>query len=98
MRTWFRNLRQAFDTSRPVRRSSRPVLEGLEQRCLLDAGFVQTNLVSDVPGLAAHTDSAVVNPWGFSESARGQFLLSDNGTGTAALVAADGTPLGAPIV
>src|SRR5262249_26130682 len=62
------------------------------------AGFVETNLVSDVPGLAAHTDPAVVNPWGFTETPRGQFLLSDNGSGNAALFAADGTPLGAPIV
>jgi uncharacterized protein (TIGR03118 family) len=28
--------------------------------------FVQTNLVSDVPGLAALTDPAVVNPWGIA--------------------------------
>jgi uncharacterized protein (TIGR03118 family) len=61
-------------------------------------GFVQTPLVSDIPGLAPHTDPAVVNPWGFTESSRGEFLLSNNGTGTAALFAADGTPLGAPIV
>jgi uncharacterized protein (TIGR03118 family) len=101
MRTWFRNLRHAFGARRPVRRPSCcPALEGLEQRWLLNAGpgFVATNLVSDIPGLAPHTDPAVVNPWGFTESPRGDFLLSDNGTGTAALFAADGTPLGAPIV
>jgi uncharacterized protein (TIGR03118 family) len=72
----------------------------LEQRCLLSGGpgFVETNLVSDIPGLAPHTDPAVVNPWGFTETPGGQFLLSNNGTGTAALFAADGTALGAPIV
>src|SRR5437868_5372004 len=26
--------------------------------------YVQTNLVSDVPGLATHTDPNLVNPWG----------------------------------
>src|ERR1700722_11703943 len=29
-------------------------------------GFTQTNLVSDVPGLAALTDPMVSNPWGLS--------------------------------
>ncbi|HXE56222.1 MAG TPA: TIGR03118 family protein, partial [Tepidisphaeraceae bacterium] len=86
---------------RPARQSARrPLLEPLEPRQLLSgtAGFVEHNLVSDIPGLAAHTDSVVVNPWGFTETPGGQFLLSDNGSGTGALFAADGTPLGAPIV
>src|SRR6516165_4633201 len=75
-------------------------VEFLEARCVLSAGpgFVETNLVSDIPGLAAHTDPAVINPWGFTESPRGDFFVSNNGTGTAALFAADGTPLGAPVV
>ena len=29
------------------------------------AGYIQTNLVSDIPGLATITDSSLVNPWGF---------------------------------
>jgi hypothetical protein len=29
-------------------------------------GFSQTNLVSDMPGLATITDSSLVNPWGVS--------------------------------
>jgi uncharacterized protein (TIGR03118 family) len=100
MHTWFRNLRQALRTRQPVRQSPyRPVLEGLEHRSLPSTApaFAVTNLVSDIPGLAAHTDAAVVNPWAFTEAANGSFLLSDNGTGTAAAVAADGTPIGAPI-
>lgn len=75
-----------------------PTIEPLEVRSLLSAGFVETALVSDIPGEAPHSDSVVVNPWGFTETPGGQFLLSDNGSGTAALFAADGTPLGAPIV
>jgi uncharacterized protein (TIGR03118 family) len=82
--------------SRPA--PCRPAVEALEDRRLLSHGFVQTALVSDVPGLAPHTDPAVVNPWSFTETPGGQFLLSANGTGSAPLVAADGTPLGAPIV
>jgi uncharacterized protein (TIGR03118 family) len=101
MRTWFRTRRQVLGMRQRGRRLSyHPVLDALENRCLPSGGpaFVETNLVSDIPGLAAHTDPAVVNPWGFTENSRGEFLLSDNGTGTAALVAPDGTPLGAPIV
>ena len=82
---------------REVPRVRQTLHEVLEQRRLL-SGFVETNLVSDISGFAAHTDSAVVNPWGFTETPGGQFQLSDNGTGTAAVFTADGTPLGAPIV
>src|SRR4051794_15751048 len=32
----------------------------------VEAGYVQTNLVSDLPGLAIITDSSLVNPWGIS--------------------------------
>ena len=28
--------------------------------------YAQTNLVSDIPGLAAHTDANLKNPWGTS--------------------------------
>jgi uncharacterized protein (TIGR03118 family) len=100
MRTWFRNLQHAPGAMRHVRRPSyRPTLEGLEQRCLLNGGpaFVETNLVSDIPGLAPHTDPALLNPWGITVSSRGEFLISDNNGGNAALFAADGTALGAPI-
>jgi uncharacterized protein (TIGR03118 family) len=65
---------------------------------LLSNGFVQTALVSDMPGLAPHTDPALLNPWGFTVSTRGEFLISDNNGGNGALFAADGTALGAPIV
>jgi uncharacterized protein (TIGR03118 family) len=65
---------------------------------LLSSGFVQTALVSDIAGLAPHTDSALLNPWGFTVSSRGDFQISDNNGGNAALFASDGTALGAPIV
>jgi uncharacterized protein (TIGR03118 family) len=41
--------------------------------------FVQTNLVSDVPGLATVTDPNLVNPWGMSFAATSPFWVSDNG-------------------
>src|SRR6516162_8913402 len=99
MRTWIRNFRKTSGRRRPVRRSScRLKVECLEDRCLLSSGFVQTALVSDIPGLAPHTDPALLNPWGFTVSSRGDFQISDNNGGNAALFASDGTALGAPIV
>jgi len=44
------------------------------------APFVQTNLVSDIPGLAIITDSSLVNPWGVSRTATSPFWISDQGT------------------
>jgi uncharacterized protein (TIGR03118 family) len=47
--------------------------------------FVQTNLVSDIPGEAALTDPSLVNPWGISFSANSPFWISDNGSGVSTL-------------
>jgi uncharacterized protein (TIGR03118 family) len=55
-------------------------------------GFSQTNLVSDVPGLAANTDPNLKNPWGVSFSATSPFWTSDQGTGLSTLYNAAGTP------
>jgi uncharacterized protein (TIGR03118 family) len=50
------------------------------------AGTVlQTNLVSDLPGVAAVTDPNLVNPWGISESTGSPFWVSDNGAGLSTL-------------
>ena len=48
-------------------------------------GFVQVNLVSDIPGLATITDSNLVNPWGVSHSTTSPFWSSNQGTSTATL-------------
>ena len=47
--------------------------------------YVQTNLVSDLPGLAKITDASLVNPWGISHSATSPFWISDQGTSLANL-------------
>src|SRR6267154_6786992 len=47
--------------------------------------FTQTNLVSDIPGLAVTTDSDLVNPWGVSFGPTSPFWVSDNRTGVATL-------------
>jgi uncharacterized protein (TIGR03118 family) len=49
------------------------------------APYLQTNLVSDISGLAAITDASLVNPWGVSHSATSPFWISDQGTNQATL-------------
>src|SRR6266478_2633623 len=46
------------------------------------APFLQTNLVSDISGLATITDSSLVNPWGVSRTTTSPFWISDQGTNT----------------
>src|SRR5882724_9052283 len=43
--------------------------------------YKRINLVSDIPGKAAHTDSHLVNSWGIVRSSTGPFWIADNGTG-----------------
>jgi uncharacterized protein (TIGR03118 family) len=47
--------------------------------------FSQTNLVSDMPGLATTTDPNLVNPWGIANSATSPFWISDQKTGLSTL-------------
>ena len=49
--------------------------------------FVQTNLVSDLGGVAAVTDPMLKNPWGLSHTATSPFWSSNQGTSTATLYA-----------
>ncbi len=98
MLTWIHRWQQSADTRRPVRRPSpRLVLESLEQRDLLDAGaagFIMTNLLSDLRGVAAHFNPNLVNPWGFAETAQGQFQIAANGSGATLHVNARGNVIG----
>lgn len=57
-----------------------------------DTFYQQTNLVSDIPGLAAFTDPHLVNPWGISLSSTSPFWVSDNGTGFSTLYNGQGHP------
>jgi uncharacterized protein (TIGR03118 family) len=44
------------------------------------------NLQSDIPGVAAHTDPHLVNPWGMASNSSGSVIwVSDNGTGVSTL-------------
>ncbi len=55
-----------------------------------DPLFDQTNLVSDIQGLAKITDPNLINSWGISESPSSPFWISDNGAGVATLYAVPG--------
>jgi len=78
-------------------------VETLERRQLLsgnphdtDAFVTQTNLVSDIPGLAAHTDPNLLNPWGVSYSPTSPFWVSENNAGVATLYDGNGVAQPAP--
>src|SRR6267143_1586749 len=52
--------------------------------------FRQTNLESNIPGMAAFTDPDLRNPWGISASATSPMWVSDNGAGVTTLYRGDG--------
>ena len=47
--------------------------------------YAQHNLVSDIPGLADHTDPNLVNSWGLDSGPTTPWWIADNGTGKATL-------------
>jgi uncharacterized protein (TIGR03118 family) len=55
------------------------------------AHYQQTNLVSDLPGLAAQTDADLVNPFGLARGPATPWWANDEGTGLATLYNAAGT-------
>jgi uncharacterized protein (TIGR03118 family) len=67
-------------------------LEALEDRCLLSPAYLQTNLVSDISGIARNTDPNLVNPWGLAYAPNGPFWVSDNNSGLSTLYDGQGNP------
>ncbi|HEY2865757.1 MAG TPA: TIGR03118 family protein [Pyrinomonadaceae bacterium] len=61
-------------------------------------GYEQTNLVSNIAGLAPNTDPKLLNPWGFIENADGTFRVAANGSGRGILFSAQGVRDGADII
>jgi uncharacterized protein (TIGR03118 family) len=54
--------------------------------------YTVTPLVSDQPGIAAHTDPNLVNAWGLTASGSSPWWVADNGTDLSTLYRGDGTP------
>ncbi|HVK78793.1 MAG TPA: TIGR03118 family protein [Kofleriaceae bacterium] len=68
---------------------------------IVETGFFEvTNLVSDQPGVAQVTDPNLVNPWGLAFGPNTFFWTANNGTSTATVFQANGTPApaGSPLV
>ena len=53
------------------------------------SAYRQTNLISDVPGLAPVLDPLMVNPWGITVRGTSPFWVSNNGTSTTQLIRGD---------
>jgi uncharacterized protein (TIGR03118 family) len=81
-------------------RQSRPALEDLEGRLLMAVNFTQTNLVSDIPGMAQRTDPNLVNPWGMTLGTNSGLWVADNHADKATTYDGTGQPLppGSPLV
>jgi uncharacterized protein (TIGR03118 family) len=61
--------------------------------------YTVTPLVSDQPGVAAQTDSNLVNAWGLTSGPTSPWWVSDNGTDKSTLYrGSDGAPQGGPLV
>ncbi len=55
-------------------------------------GYVQHNLVSDIPGLGDRTDSSLVNPWGVTHGPTSPWWVNANGTGLSLVYDGNGAP------
>lgn len=60
--------------------------------------YQQTNLVSDMAGVAAHTDPKLINPWGISFFPGQPFWISDNNSGYSTVYDANGVTQLAPVL
>src|SRR5437764_391634 len=67
-------------------------LEPLEERSLLSAGYLQTNLVG-YPGMPARFTDPNLNGWGIAYAPDGPFCVANTSTGTATFYRADGKAL-----
>jgi uncharacterized protein (TIGR03118 family) len=82
-----------------------PIIGGLvfvfsSQVCRAQTGYVQTNLVSSVPGLAPVTDPLLTNPWGLAFPPTGPFWIANQISSRATVYNGSGQPfpVGNPLV
>ena len=59
--------------------------------------YQQTNLVSDMPGVADNTDPDLINPWGISFAPGGPFWIADNKSGFSTIYDANGVTALSPV-
>lgn len=70
----------------------------LQSLIILASPFAQTNLVSNVPGLATFTDPNLKNPWGMAFSGASPIWVADNDTNKATVYNGAGVPNASLIV
>ena len=56
----------------------------------MNTAYLQTNLVSDIPGLAILTDPVLTDPWGLTSSSTSPFWVSNLNSSTTTLYAVTG--------
>ena len=78
------------------RRRTRLVIERLDDRCLLSAGYQQLNLVGYQPGMARLTDPNL-NGWGLDFAPKGPFCVADTSTGVATFYDQQGKTVATPV-
>ena len=59
--------------------------------CAAQSSYLQHNLVSDLAGVADHTDTNLVNPWAIAFGTNTGLWISDNRTGRATVYDGSGT-------
>jgi uncharacterized protein (TIGR03118 family) len=68
------------------------LIAGVQVFVFAATGYVQHNLVSDIPGLADQTDPNLVNPWGLSSSPTSPLWVSNNHSGNTTVYTGSGQP------
>ena len=68
------------------------VIAGASSAVAESPAYQVRNLVSNVPGRAAHTDPNLKNAWGVAFTPSGPVWVADNGTGVATLYDGNGNP------
>ncbi len=68
------------------------VIAGASPAVAESPAYQVRNLVSNVPGRAAHTDPNLINGWGVAFTPFGPVWVADNGTGVATVYDGDGNP------
>jgi hypothetical protein len=66
------------------------ILSGLSDANAQANAYQQTNLVSDMAGVANHSDPKLVNPWGISFFPGQPFWIADNNSGYSTVYDANG--------
>jgi uncharacterized protein (TIGR03118 family) len=81
-----------------MRKISWVILSGLGLAAVLASAdpvnsYVQSNLTSDLPGVAGKQDTNLVNPWGIAAGPTTPFWVADNGTGLSTIYNGSGSAL-----